>query len=136
MYDIELERKEAIEAGDRALNSLSQAYFELKSAKNWGLVDLFGGGFFTTMIKHSKMEKAQSYMEQAKYDLRRFGKEVRDMDGYINLNVDMDDFLSFADYFFDGFLADWFVQSKINKAQEQVERAIHRVEDIMEQIKR
>ena len=43
-YDIEKEKREAIEAGRRALNSLSAAKENLNSAKNWGLVDMFGGG--------------------------------------------------------------------------------------------
>ena len=29
---------------------------------------MFGGGFFTTMLKHSKMDQAKRNMEQAKYD--------------------------------------------------------------------
>ena len=45
-YDIEKEKREAIEAGRRALNSLSAAKENLNSAKNWGLVDMLGGGFF------------------------------------------------------------------------------------------
>ena len=53
-YDIEKEKREAIEAGRRALNSLRTAKENLNSAKNWGLVDMFGGGFFTTLLKHSK----------------------------------------------------------------------------------
>ena len=44
-YDIEKEKREAIEAGCRALNSLQAAKENLISAKNWGLVDMFGGGF-------------------------------------------------------------------------------------------
>lgn len=54
-YDIEKEKREAIEAGRRALNSLQAAKENLNSAKNWGLVDMFGGGFFTTMLKHSRI---------------------------------------------------------------------------------
>ena len=30
---------------------------------------MFGGGFFSTMLKHSKMDQAKENMEQAKYDL-------------------------------------------------------------------
>ncbi len=45
-YDIEKEKREAIEAGQRALSSLQTAKENLNSAKNWGLVDMFGGGFF------------------------------------------------------------------------------------------
>ena len=41
-YDIEKEKREAIEAGRRALNSLSAVKENLNSAKNWGLVDMFG----------------------------------------------------------------------------------------------
>ena len=44
-YDIEKEKREAIEAGQRALSSLRTAKENLNSAKNWGLVDMFGGGF-------------------------------------------------------------------------------------------
>ena len=56
------------------MNSLRTARENLNSAKNWGLVDMFGGGFFTTMLKHSKMDQAKQNMEQAKYDLRNFSK--------------------------------------------------------------
>ena len=35
-YDIEKEKREAIEAGRRALNSLQAAKENLNSAKNWG----------------------------------------------------------------------------------------------------
>ena len=75
MYDIEKEKREAINAGNRALNSLRTARENLNSAKNWGLADIFGGGFFTTMLKHSKMDQAKQNMEQAKYDFRNFSKE-------------------------------------------------------------
>ena len=36
-YDIEKEKREAIEAGRRALTSLQAAKENLNSAKNWGL---------------------------------------------------------------------------------------------------
>ena len=103
-YDIEKEKREAIEAGRRALNSLSAAKENLNSAKNWGLVDMFGGGFFSTMLKHSKMDHAKQNMDQAKYDLRNFSRELNDVNMVCNLNIDTGDFLSFADYFFDGFI--------------------------------
>ena len=104
-YDIEKEKREAIEAGQRALSSLRTAKENLNSAKNWGLVDMFGGGFFSTMLKHSKMDQARQNMEQAKYDLRNFSRELNDVNMACNLNINTGDFLSFADYFFDGYVA-------------------------------
>ena len=66
-YDIEKEKREAIEAGRRALNSLRTAKENLNSAKNWGLVDMFGGGFFYYNAKNiPKMDQAKRNMEQGK----------------------------------------------------------------------
>ena len=118
-YDIEKEKREAIEAGRKALNSLSAAKENLNSAKNWGLVDMFGGGFFSTMLKHSKMDHAKQNMDQAKYDLRNFSRELNDVNMACDLHIDTGDFLSFADYFFDGFVVDWMVQDRINTAKDR-----------------
>ena len=125
-YDIEKEKREAIEAGRRALNSLQAAKENLNS----------GGGFFTTMLKHSRIDQAKRNMEQAKYDLRNFSRELNDVNMVCNLNIDTGDFLSFADYFFDGFVVDWVVQDRINNAQRRVEEAIRRTESIVNQLQR
>jgi hypothetical protein len=133
-YDVEKEKREAVDAGYRALQSLRSAQAELNSAKNWGLVDLLGGGLISGLVKHSKMDNAQRYMEQAKYDLSNFSRELNDVNMACNLNIDVGDFLSFADFFFDGFVADWLVQDRINEARRQVEDAIRRVQEIIRQL--
>ena len=135
-YNVEKEKREAIEAGQRALNNLHTARENLNSAKNWGLVDMFGGGFFTTMMKQSRMDQAKRNMDLAKLALRNFSKELNDVNMACNLNIDTGDFLSFADYFFDGFVVDWVVQDRINNAKRQVEEAIRRTESIVNQLQR
>ena len=127
------ERQEAIDAGERALDSLYGVRKELESAGNWGLLDMFGGGMFTTFVKHSKMNDAQRYMERAKRDLAAFSRELADVSETLNINSG--DFLTFADYFFDGFLADMMVQSRIHDAQRQVDDAIYRVESILSRLR-
>ncbi len=133
-YDYNKERQEAIDAGGRALQSLHAAQNDLNSAKNWGIVDMLGGGLMTSFIKHSKMNNAQSHMEQAKYDLQRFSKELGDVSACLNLDFNTADFLSFADYFFDGMVADWLMQDRINNARAQVDEAIRRVQDVMNRL--
>ena len=127
------ERQEAIDAGERALDSLYGARQKLSSAGNWGLLDLFGGGLLSTFAKHSKMDDAQRYMEQAKRDLAVFSRELADVSETLNINTG--DFLTFADYFFDGFIADMMVQSKIRDAQRQVDDSIYRVEAILSKLR-
>ena len=122
------EMKEALDAGERALSSLRNAQEKLNSAGNWGLFDMFGGGLFSTIMKRSKMDDAQQLMEAAKSDLKRFQRELKDVNIPLDLRMEVGSFLSFADFFFDGFVADYLVQSKISEAKEQVSDAIIRVE--------
>lgn len=126
-YDLEKEKREAADAGNRALRSLRAAQDNLNSAKNWGIWDMFGGGFISTMVKHSKME-------QARYDLRNFSRELNDVNMACHLDIETGDFLSFADWFFDGFVVDWMVQDRINQASWQVAEAICRVEGILREL--
>lgn len=130
-FDYERERQEAIDAGQKALYSLKQAKAELSSAKNWGIVDILGGGFVTDIIKHSKMNRAQNCMEQAKRDLQSFSKELSDVSSNIDLGFNTADLLSFADFLFDGFLTDMLMQSRINDARAKVDTAIERIEYIL-----
>ena len=130
------EMKEAMDAGERALTSLRNAQEKLNSAGNWGLFDMFGGGLFSTIMKRSKMDDAQQLMEAAKTDLKRFQRELKDVNIPLDLRMEVGSFLSFADFFFDGFVADYLVQSKISEAKEQVSDAIIRVEQILNELKR
>ncbi len=130
------EMKEAMDAGERALTSLRNAQEKLNSAGNWGLFDMFGGGLFSTIMKRSKMDDAQQLMEAAKSDLKRFQRELKDVNIPLDLRMEVGSFLSFADFFFDGFVADYLVQSKISEAKEQVSDAIIRVEQILNELKR
>ena len=129
MTDIERrEIVEAISAADNALNHLNSARRYLNSAGNWGLLDLFGGGFISGLLKHSKMSDAEREIENARFALQRFSKELRDVSGYSSIHIN--EFLTFADLFFDGFVADILVQSKISEAKRQCDDAIRKVESI------
>lgn len=131
-----LEIREAIAAGERALSSLYVAQDKLKSARGWGMFDLFGGGFISDLMKHSRMDEASRSMEEAKHHLQIFKKELADVNGNFNLRLDIGGFLSFADFFFDGLVADYLVQSKIANARKQVDNAIVKVSGILSELKK
>ena len=133
-YDLEKERREAIEAGERALSSLRRAKSELNSARGWGIYDILGRGLISSAIKHSKISNASRCIEEAKYDLKKFSTELNDVSGYYGTDFGISDFAMFADFFFDGFIADFYVQSKINRARAQVDEAIFRVEGVLNKL--
>ena len=130
--DNQKELREAISAGERSLISLRAAQDQLRRAGNWGVADLLGGGMLTTFFKHQRLGEAEQSLEIAQSDLRRFQNELRDVGREC---LDIGDFLAFADYFFDGIVADLMVQSKIRQAQERVSTAILRVETLVRQLR-
>lgn len=128
------EINEAIQAGQEALVCLKEARDCLNSAGNWGIVDMLGGGMLTTFIKRSKMKDADSLVQEARSALKRFQRELMDVEDIPELHIETGDFLTFADYFFDGVIADWMVQSKINDSKRQVDNAIRKVNYILGQL--
>jgi len=133
-YDYRKEVNEAIHAGEVALCSLREAKNYLNSAGNWGLLDLFGGHNFSGLVKHIKLSKANNCLYKAKTNLKRFSNELDDIDEYIP-DVEVGGFLTFADFFFDGLLADILVQSRIGDMKKQVNDAVNKVETILKKLK-
>ena len=82
---------------------------------------------FGTFMKHSRLDDASRAMEAAKSHLRRLKRELLDVELPGEFKLDVGDFLAFADYFFDGIIADWMVQTRIKDAEAQVEEAKQRV---------
>ena len=130
------EINEALMAADMASMSLQKAEEQLQKASSWGIWDMRGGGFFSTMFKHNRMDDAQEAMNEARGHLRRLKRELLDVNLTGDLKMDVGSFLTFADYFFDGVIADWMVQSKIQDAQEGVSEVHVRVLNALRNLER
>ena len=115
------EIKEAISAGYSARATADRILSELNSADNWNTWDMFGGGgIITHVAKHSHLDSAQDLVSELQSKLRRFKTELADIRITANTQVNVDGFLRFADYFFDGLFADWAVGDRINQSMNSV----------------
>ena len=115
------EIKEAISAGYSARSTADRILSELESADGWNTWDMFGGGgIITHMAKHSHLDEAQDLISDLQSKLRRFKTELADIQITANMQVNVDGFLRFADYFFDGLFADWAVGDKISQSMNSV----------------
>ena len=114
------EVQEAIRAGSGVVSTATGILESLEKAKKWGTLDLLGGGVVSSMAKHGHLDTAQEAMDCLKRSLARFQTELMDVKEHAEFDVQVGDFLKFADFFLDGILADWVVQSRISRAQEQV----------------
>ena len=97
---------EAIAAGSEALVTAEEILDDLDSAGSW-----------------------------ATSQLRRFKTELADVGGIgADVRVNVDGFLRFADYFFDGIFVDFAVMDHISNSAEQVQAVHARISDVLERL--
>ncbi len=126
---LEQELIEARDAGEAVMDQIDRIRKSLSSASTWGTVDLFTDGFFADVAKYSHMDDAQAEMQELNRLLRRFSKELKDVDTHVNLSADIGSGMRFADFFFDGFFTDAMALNRIDRVKNQVE-------DIASQVQR
>lgn len=129
------EVKEAISAGEVANKALDEMKKHLDSARSWGVWDIVGGGFLSNMAKHSAIDDANKAAHDFKYVLKNFEKELSDVSEFSQVEVDISGFTTFADFFFDGFFVDFFVQSKINDSISNVDNVYSKINGIILNLK-
>ncbi len=134
MAQREIEIDEALAAGEDALDCLDAAARDLKSARNWGLLDMFGGGFLISAFKQGRMQTAQEHLNAAQRALSRLADELNDVQGFSGIGPDVGDFLLAADWLFDNVFMDAMVQQRIVESRERVAQAIAQCEDVRDQL--
>lgn len=130
------ELREAQDAGRRALGLTEDILNALQSAEGWGAWDLLGGGLVADLAKHSRLDEAQERVELLQDALRRFKTELADVEVQADMQVSIDGFLRFADYFFDGLFADWAVLDRIQQSSAQVRHTRTQIEELLAQLGR
>lgn len=126
--------QEAVAAGKKALRELERAENHLRSARNWGVYDMMGGGIVSTAVKHRRIDEARSAFHAARTALQRFRKELEDAARGAQLDLRPDPILKIGDYLLDGLIFDWAVQGKIKEALEQTRRESARVRRIVAEL--
>lgn len=112
--------EEAVSAGKHTALLADEILECLSSAEGRGTWELLGVGLIADMAKHSHLDETQSKVERLQSALRRFKTELSDVKIIADMQVNIDGFLRFADYFFDGLFADWSVLNQISEAQRKV----------------
>ena len=96
---------------------------------------MLGGGLISTLAKHSSLDEAQDQVQQLQTKLRRFKTELADVTIHTDMQVNVDGFLRFADYFFDGLFADWAVLDKISQSQSSVQTTKNQIESVLSMLR-
>ena len=105
---------------NQLLPLIDEAENKFRKARNWGFFDILGGGFITDLIKHSNLGAASNIMNQINYLLHDLQRELKEVVIPTDFSMNTASFSTFADFVFDGILADVYVQSKIMTSMEQI----------------
>lgn len=139
VVDLKLRRREireAIQAGKKALKRTEAVLESLDSARGWSTMDLVGGGVWSDLAKYDHLDEAQEQVEQLQVDLRRFKTELADVEINADIQVTVEGFLRFADFFFDNLFTDWEVRDHIDQSIEQVKDTRRQIQRVLDKLER
>ena len=128
MADVQI--SEAINLTNQILGYVEQAERSLSSARNWGFFDVLGGGFITDLIKHSKLNRARGAMDEVNYLMQRLQQVLGSISLPADYRMEIGNFATFADFFFDGVFADVYMVSKIMQSLDEVRRLKGKLYDL------
>ena len=116
----DLQINQAISLTDQLISELDQAERHLSSARNWGFLDVLGGGFIVDLIKHSKLNNAKISMDRVNYLLQELKRVLGGISMADNYSMNVGGFETFADFFFDSGIVDVYMTAKIMSSLNEV----------------
>lgn len=122
------ELREAISAGTQARSTAQQICDRLDDADGYATWDKWGGGLMADIAKHDALDQAQNGVNHLQASLRRFRTEMADVRLQADLQVNLEGFERFADYFFDGWIVDWMVADRIRQSQRQMSDVLLKID--------
>lgn len=128
------ELKEAKEAADLVIGQIDQAIKQLNSASNWGILDILGGDFIPSLIKRTKIGKANDILKDLPKSLESLNKELSDVD--ISLPSGVPNRLSdeLFDTIFDNIFTDFRVQGEIKENLLSLKELRHTIAEISDKL--
>lgn len=127
----EREIKEAIQAGKKALATAERIAEFLNSAKGWSTWDMLGGGALADFGKYKELDQVQELVEELQRELHGLKAELADAAIQPDIQVKIDGFLRFADYFFDGIFTDLAAREQIQLSMEQAQKTAGQLQSVL-----
>ena len=130
----ELQINQALNLTNQRISELEQAERQLSSARNWGFLDVLGGGLITDLIKHSKLNNAKISMDRVQYLLQELKRVLGgiSMPGDYTMNVG--GIATFADFFFDSGIVDIYMTAKIMSSLNEVRNLKNRCYELRDRL--
>ncbi len=126
----EVQISEALNLTQQLIVEVESAERSLSSARNWGFFDILGGGFLVDLIKHSKLNQASVTMDRVNYLMQKLQHCLGSIQMPGDYTMTVGSFATFADFLFDGAIADIYMTSKIMSSLEEVRKLKNRLYEL------
>ena len=130
MPDNTLQINQALSLTDQLIACLDDAERQLSSARNWGFLDVLGGGFLVDLIKHSKLRNAQTTMEHVNNIMQQLQQVLGSISIPGDYRMEIGGFATFADFFFDSGIVDIYMTAKIMNSLTEVKKLKERAYEL------
>lgn len=127
LYEAKTAAQEVIARIDNALSSLD-------SASSWGIIDLFGGGMFSSFVKRERIKGANSEIKEISRSLSLLNKELEDVN--MHLPAEISDAMSdnIFDICLDNIFTDIRVQGEIKEQMTELKNFRASVIELIEKL--
>ena len=129
------ELEEALDAGYKAFDFVDEMVNELDEAHKLAEWDTFMDSMLLDIQKQEHIHNAQELIQSLRHELRRFKTELADVNIDGDIQIELDDFSAFADWFFDNIFTDWDIKAKIENSQKQAENTKRQVTETINTLK-
>ena len=130
MPDNTLQINQALSLTDQLIGCLDDAERQLSSARNWGFLDVLGGGLLVDLIKHSKLRNAQTTMEHVNSIMQQLQQVLGSISIPGDYRMEIGGFATFADFFFDSGIVDIYMTAKIMNSLTEVKKLKERAYEL------
>lgn len=129
--DRKKELQEAKDAANKVIEKIDRAMDSLDSAEFWGMWDIFGGDFFSSLKKRNKIEEANECIKDIVDSVKVLNKELKDVDMVLPEEVSntMND--RTFDIWLDNIFTDLRVQEEIKEAMKELREFRNGIEDLL-----
>jgi hypothetical protein len=125
----------ASKQADKTIYALDSAIKQINNAQGWGLFDTFGGKFFATLIKRTRIKSAEEKIARANLEIENLNAQLTDIEKIVDIDFNMSPLLVLADYFFGETIADIVVLGQLGETKIKLKNAKMEVLKIKERLK-
>lgn len=116
----EQELTDAIDAGEHVYYSLADTLKSLDKASNWSVLDLLDKGMVTNFMNHSQLDNAKNSLHRTHRRIRQFQDELIDVDQHDYAQINISEFLTAADNFFEEIIVAWLIYNRLREVTEKI----------------